>query len=210
MRHNYNLTIFENKNDIFYYLLGVLLTDGNIFTSTKYNKIQLTSKDFDWIEILQSLLNCPAYPTKDGHKNLTINSKNICQILINSGCLPNKSLIVKIPSIPNKYITDFIRGCMDGDGSIPRGKNKQCYLASSSLDFLKSINEIIITQKINSHIYEIDKTDYTLKNGKIISPKHPHYRLVMTGNSAKQFLAWIYYPEHKLSMPRKKLLAHNF
>ena len=209
MRYNYNLELFKTKNDIFYYILGILLTDGNIFVSKYVNKIQLTSKDEDWILLLQKEIRCPAYPTKDGHKNLTINSKPICNILLQSGCLPNKSLTNRVPFIPDEYIPDFLRGCIDGDGSIPKGKTKQASLCSSSKEFLDDVQNILHIKHIKSHIYTIEKTPYTLQNGKTITPKNPHYRLMITGNAVKQLLTWIYYPNHQLSMPRKNTIAQR-
>lgn len=209
MKYHYNVEFFRQKNENFYYLLGVLLTDGNIFISNRYNKIQLTSKDTNWLEILQELLRCPAYPTKNGHKNLTINSKKICQILIESGLLPNKSLVSKVPAIPKEYLPDFIRGCMDGDGSIPRGKNIQCYICSSSKQFLDDIQNILNEQNITSGLYDIDKEPYTLKNGKVITPKNKHYRLMIRGKAVITFLGWIYYPTHRVSMPRKNTIAQE-
>lgn len=206
MRHHYNFSIFREETEIFYYLLGVFLTDGNIFQSEKYNKLQLTSKDEDWIFQLQKILHCPAYPTKDGHKNLTINCKEICNILVTHGCIPNKSLVVKMPVVPNKYLADFIRGCIDGDGTIPNSKTVSCSLCSSSNKFLSEIQNIL---PFKSAIYTIKKKPYKLKNGKLIIPKHPHYRLMLTGKVAKKFLAWIYYPNHKLSMPRKNTIAQS-
>ncbi len=209
MKYSYNVEIFRHKNDTFYYLLGALITDGNIFTAVGCYKIQLTSKDADWIGILRKELNCPAYPTKDGHKNLTINSKEICRILLANGLTPNKSLTSEVPNIPDEYLADFVRGCMDGDGSIPNGINVQTYLYSSSIHFLTDMRNILTARNILSHIYEIKKSPYTLKNGKTIIPRHNYYRLTITDGAAKRFLSWVYYDGHKLSMPRKNKLAQQ-
>lgn len=34
------------------------------------------------------------------------------------GVYPRKSLIIKFPEVPKKYLPDFIRGVFDGDGSV--------------------------------------------------------------------------------------------
>jgi hypothetical protein len=209
MKYDYNLEIFRNKNDIFYYLLGALLTDGNIFYDSKYHLIQMTSKDSDWLSILQEKIRCAVYPTKDNHGNLSISSEEICKILIDNGCVPNKSLKIRLPIVPEKYLPDLIRGCIDGDGCIPNGKQIQSYLCSSSKDFLDDVKNILDKQQITSNIYEIKKKPYTLKNGKTITPKNKHYRLLMHKKSTKQLLEWIYYPDHELSMPRKNIIAQR-
>lgn len=209
MKYNYNMEVFRTKNKNFYYLLGALLTDGNIFRDERNCLIQMTSKDLDWLSILQQLIRCAVYPTKDGHGNLSITSEEIYKILFDNGCTPNKSLTVRLPSVPNEYLPDLIRGCMDGDGSIPKGKQVQCYFCSSNKSFLEDIKRILIQQNFNCNIYEIKKKPYTLRNGKTIIPKNKHYRLLLSGCYARSFLAWIYYPEHQLSMPRKNTIAQK-
>lgn len=106
MKYNYNTEIFLKKDEVFYYLLGVFFTDGNIFQANNNNKIQLTSKDLDWLHILQKKLNCALYPTKDGHGNLTINSKLICQILIDNGCVTSETKI-GVSSSSEEYKASF-------------------------------------------------------------------------------------------------------
>lgn len=210
MKHLYNIDIFKKQTDAFYYLLGVFLTDGNISIGKHHNKLQLTSKDKDWLISLANILRCPVYPTKDGHGNLTINSKEICRILISHGCAPHKSLSLTMPTVPLVYLRDFIRGCWDGDGSIPKTGRAQCYLCSSSRVWLEDIQVQINNNGFKSAIYEIKKLPCKLKNGKTIIPKNKHYRLMLTGEEAVRFVRWIYYPQHSLSMPRKSNIAKMF
>lgn len=209
MKHKYNLEVFQNYDDLFYYLLGAFLTDGNVSIGPHHNKFQMTSKDIDWLNNIAKIINCPIYPTKDGHGNLTINSKLICKILIEYGCVPNKSLSLGIPIIPDYYLRDFLRGCMDGDGSISISSGLQCYLCSSSLNFIKQLNSILDAKNIKHGFCEIKKTPYTLKNGKTITPKNKHYRITFSNNSATKFLQWLYYPDHKISMPRKRKIIES-
>ena len=44
--------------------------------------------------------------------------------LINLGCIPNKSLILLPPKLKDEFISHFIRGYFDGDGSIGKYKNR--------------------------------------------------------------------------------------
>lgn len=55
--------------------------------------------------------------------------------LINLGCVPNKSLILMPPNLKNKFISHFIRGYFDGDGSIGRydGRLKFSLLGTNEL-----------------------------------------------------------------------------
>ena len=40
----------------------------------------------------------------------------MAQSLIKLGCVPRKSLIITLPSIPKNLMHHFIRGYFDGDG----------------------------------------------------------------------------------------------
>jgi len=72
--------------------------------------------------------------------------------LIKLGCVPNKSLILKFPSLDifsNKsLIYPFIRGYFDGDGSIFESKNNFYISISGNNDFLQGLNLIIPARNI--------------------------------------------------------------
>ena len=72
------------------------------------------------------------YPIKDGiaQRNgkktfrsvIEIYNKELCQDLINYGCVQNKSFCLKYPLIPYNLNRHFIRGYFDGDGCISYNK----------------------------------------------------------------------------------------
>jgi hypothetical protein len=98
---------------------------------------------------------------------------------------------------------------MDGDGSIPNVIDIPSYICSSSLHFLNQIKNMTTSQGIISNIYEIKKKPYTMKNGKTITPKNKHYRLMFNKASTIKLVDWIYYPHHKLSLARKNERAQS-
>lgn len=58
---------------------------------------------------------------KAGYVYIRINGKRFVQHLINLGCVPRKSNILRFPSekiVPQIFMKDFVRGYMDGDGCI--------------------------------------------------------------------------------------------
>lgn len=74
---------------------------------------------------------------------------NIVNDLIKLGCIPNKSLYIKYPEIPNHLNRHFIRGYFDGDGSIIYNENNDAlsaHLCSGSFEFLESIQKIYINE----------------------------------------------------------------
>ena len=69
------------------------------------------------------------------------------QDLINLGCVPVKSMIIRIPAIPLNLMPHFIRGYFDGDGTVGIYKNSSKWnthtlrssFCSGSQEFLEAI-----------------------------------------------------------------------
>lgn len=206
------LDILNKNPDIAYYILGVFVTDGSVRYKTEHaaTECDLLSKDGDWIELINETLGGTSKVVIKGNaKRIRFWNKEMFDWFVSRGCTPNKSLNIEFPTIPTQYLPDFIRGCIDGDGSIVYTKylkkNKyypkiNVYLCGSSLGFLKSFENILLKREINSSFI------YNPNGNKpeVIQHKNPHYRVVMNDSRAIEFLKWIYYDGHRLSMPRKK------
>lgn len=219
MKYKYDLSAFYAENDVSYYLLGAFITDGNVsLRKGKPNakSCSIASKDKNWLELIRDLI-CKDLPIRYNNRCyvLDIYSTELGDWFISKGCVPNKSLIVKMPTVPMVYLPDFIRGCMDGDGSISfcnfkiTKKNKEycyrraiSYICSSSKDFIYSLHETFKNLNYKHSLVLIKPKDGCI-NGKIVRGLNHHYRLSFGGTNAYNFLKWIYYPNHKLSMLRK-------
>jgi hypothetical protein len=221
-KYHYNTDVFYNEDDISYYLLGAFITDGTIGQSGFYSI--LTSVDVDWLEIIAKIISPTLLPQSNNNKvkRLKISNKEITTWFQSHGCLPAKSLTVKLPQIPDEYFRDFLRGCIDGDGCITYGNYKtvskygkeyyypthNCYLCSSSFVFLEKITEKLVALGLKASLSEIKKVKSIL-DGREIIPKNPHYRISFGGQTCYDLLNYAYYPGHKLAMPRKNLLAQE-
>lgn len=211
-KYKYDFSILED-NEKFYYLLGAILTDGSVSINKKRTssvKLSLSSKDLDWLIIIRNLIN-------GGHINcyrncytLNITNSKFIKKFFNHGLYENKSLNLKCPVIPKENYKDFLRGCIDGDGSISVFLSKEKWrcntsLCSASFDFINGIREILIdcgfNVKINS---QLPKNH--LVNGRIVASKNPLYRLSFSMKKACNFISMLNY-NNDLSMPRKKEIA---
>lgn len=174
------------------YILGFLYTDG--WTNGR-DIIELTLQKRD-MEILQEIankLNFIGNITESIKQNryetcrLCIHSKKMTSDIVNKGCLPNKTYQIKFPSfdiIPQKHMKHFIRGCLDGDGSICFSK-KQCHVS-----FVGNEN-MVIGMEHYLHTYENFKTRHVnlYKNDNI-----NFCRMNIAGNrNCKLFLDWLYH-----------------
>lgn len=97
------------------------------------------------------------------------------------GLVPNKSNIIEFPStIPNKYLSCFIRGYFDGDGSItPRGNiGMLISFTSGSLSFLESLSKTL-------------SSELQIKQQKIYN-SHRSYQLCYRTNESLRVLDFMY------------------
>lgn len=108
------------------YWLGFLYADGYVASESDRNAIELSlkSSDIGHLEKFRDFLGFDK--TKHIYQDtiryrLSFQNKKIKQNLIYLGCLPRKSEILIFPTqeqVPFKLVPDFIRGYIDGDGSV--------------------------------------------------------------------------------------------
>ncbi len=133
------------------YILGMFYSDGCVDNIGKM-RIQLQSEDKYLLEKIAKIMNYdgPMYhinpPKRFPHRKhqdcLSINRKKLADQLINTGCVPNKSLILKFPKkdiVSDNLVRHFVRGYFDGDGSIMKHHGWQICIVST-LDFLNILN----------------------------------------------------------------------
>lgn len=129
-----NQNYFEEINNEFKaYWLGFLYADGcnRIITNAKKKTFQvdigLQYKDeqhlVKFLTSIQADYPIVNYTNKEGYKRsrIVICNQKFSEDLNKLGCVPNKSLILKFPTIdivPQHLIRHFIRGYFDGDGCI--------------------------------------------------------------------------------------------
>nr|DAU35768.1 MAG TPA: endonuclease [Caudoviricetes sp.] len=110
------------------YWLGFLYADGAIGSSNNSIELSLKSSDSHHLDKFISSLN---FKNKTIFKDdircrVTFQNKHLHDRLIQLGCTPRKSLTLTFPSseqVPNTLIRHFIRGYIDGDGSVMIGLN---------------------------------------------------------------------------------------
>lgn len=157
------------------YWLGLLYADGNIYKrkdrpNTYRIQLKLAREDGYLVEQFKRAINTSIQvrEEKDGTR-LIFTNKEMAIDLINLGCVPKKSFIIKFPDdniVPYKYKWDFIRGFFDGDGGVNTSGSRQwlyfrIFSASESfidgfIDFLKRENIIINKPKRREdNVFEI-------------------------------------------------------
>ncbi len=171
-------------NHNFAYFLGLLITDGHIaYDKRRENyKVAIYTSYPDERDMLVKLIrhifeyNARISKKKAGYNvkfnfEVRINSKKLAEDLIDDYCIPSgkKSLNVRLPNfLFNTQIRckeSFLRGVIDGDGSITKRGIK---IVSGSTLFLKDLKHFLFTLKIHtgSIIKEHDRNTYSIRINK--------------------------------------------
>ena len=164
---NYNKDYFEKiDSHEKAYWLGFIYTDGYVCKNDNRFGIEIQKSDS---EHLQNLLNLMDSNIKIKYRNrvnrfedktkdilescsICFNNKKLHDDLIDKGVYPNKSLIIRLPEekiLSREYFYDFLRGLIDGDGSISLYDTSNGYkkpsisLVSGSEEFLNDIVNIL-------------------------------------------------------------------
>lgn len=186
------------------YILGLLWSDGCNSVNIGKITIQLQERDKQILEDISEAIQSdrPLWFSNLNVKNhnwsntyaFTIRSKYMSDLLSSYGMVPRKSLVLEFPKWLDKSLySHFIRGYMDGDGSICYSQQKNVL----RINMVGTKNFLNIVQKICS---EIDVKTYLYhKDGH----NDATYTLYTTSNSGTlKFLQWIY-NDANLKLQRK-------
>jgi len=127
-----NHSFFKNIDcEVKAYWLGFLYADGAVLLNadgSRQVKIDLTRTDFTHLQnfVLDLESTYPvrfleqdtSYKKNTKYARLCISSEEMVQDLINLGCGANKTFKLSKPPIQEQFYRHFIRGYVDGDGSI--------------------------------------------------------------------------------------------
>lgn len=106
------------------YAIGLLTTDGNLSSDKRH--ICLTSTDKQLLHTFRKCLkinnriciNPPGSYSKNRCYRISFCNIKFYRWLLQIGLKPNKTFSLSSLKIPRKYFFDFLRGHLDGDGSI--------------------------------------------------------------------------------------------
>jgi hypothetical protein len=200
------------------YVIGLLVTDGCLSSDGRH--IIFTSQDIEAIDNFRKILHVTnsigkTINSKSEAYRVQVGSVKFYRWLLKIGLTPHKSLTIGSIDIPNKYFTDFLRGHLDGDGSITTYLDK--YNMNKNIKYVYKRLWVRLISGSQEHVLWLQN--------KIIETIHVHGRIHATkknsvGNSiyvlkfAKKesliLLKEIYYSENLHCLSRKRLIYENF
>ena len=188
------------------YFLGLIFTDGSVTDETDKQsqlRLELKASDVNLLEKYREELGITSKLTYSKRKNnesflSTVRSNKIVRDLNKYGIIKNKTYLTdKLPEVPKDLEKDFLRGLIDGDGSIYPNQN---YYRINFTSYSKNIcNDFLLLCEKVSGMKIVNKP--TL-NGK-------SYRVTLTKKDLVKKLITSCYKDAEMYLPRKYMIATN-
>jgi hypothetical protein len=187
------------------YILGLWFADGCI-TGNEF-RIALHENDKYLLEKISKEIGSEhKLVPNNGCFQISICSKKIVQDIIKLGGKYRKSLDVKFPHVPKKYLPDFIRGLWDGDGCVFISNGAyNSNIVSGSKNFIDSLFKIL-----RNNIYGIKGSVFKNVNpagykimGRTIEKTSLTYYLHFSKNDTIRLRDFMYNTNSDLKMIRK-------
>ena len=203
------------------YIVGLITTDGSLSKDKRH--IDFTSND---LQLLRTFKKCLSLKNKICEKSnsrksdkksyhLQFGDVKFYNSLLSIGLMPNKTYHLKKIKVPKLYFRDFLRGHLDGDGSIftyidrymsykgKRYRYTRIYTAfnSASYENLRWIKDIL-KKELNTN----GALNSWLKNKKCV----PAWTLRFAKNDSLKLLSWLYYKPNLPCLNRKRKIANRF
>jgi hypothetical protein len=195
------------------YAVGLITTDGCLSSDARH--IIFTSQDIDQIENIRTILgirNRIGITRNRTSEAYRVQFGNVIfyDWLVSIGLMPNKSLVLAEMKIPEEFFIDYLRGHLDGDGSITvfidryNTKTNPKYIynrltvrfISASLEHILWLHEQIIrTVGVTGAIH---KTKIRKEN------QNPIHIIKFGKKESLKLLERIYYSENIPALARKK------
>lgn len=202
-----NEIYFEKWSNNMAYILGFILADGCIVRGTYEGysdslKFGVQLRDIDILEKIKKELESEHAISKvKNAAHLSITSQKLVDSLQKLKISYRKSLNEKIFPIPKQFVKDFIRGVVDGDGSIFFDKRNYPTLSVSggknTINFIASHfwNEFKAFSVVGRRTYSNDAKNYL-------------YQISYRANTAKNLILYLY-ENATLYLDRKYHLAQK-
>lgn len=197
------VSFFRSWSPEMAYVLGYWWADGCMYIkpSTTAHEVKFASKDREHLALIAAVIG-QSHHTRRVAKgsdcyDMTFCSKEMYHDLLAVGGTPRKSRTTTMPVVPPVLLVHFLRGYVDGDGTLAWNGDRpilQIYSASSIL-LVGLGQEIEAATGIPAPSIVANREIYCIKWSTV---------------RAKCLAAWLYVENPGLALDRKAAIAHNF
>lgn len=186
------------------YILGLLWADGHNDVDRGKITLQLQDKDKELLEHINNAVEsdrplwlCPLHDKNERWSNtytLTLQSRHMSNILKSYGMIQRKSLVLEFPNFINAHLYGaFVRGYLDGDGSI-------CFNHQTKKTEVSMIGTVMLLERIQEICKKLDIKASIYKKNNWSNMIRTLY--ITNKTDRVKFLNWIY-KDANLKMDRK-------
>lgn len=195
------------------YVLGFFTADGNMIKNKRGACfIEFYGTDRDIIKKIKFLLN-------SNHKigvrhmekinenwktayRLQIGSKIIFGDLLKLGLTPNKSLTLKMPTVPKEFFSHFVRGYFDGDGHVSASEYQKKDRKNKSRIIISGFTSG--SKKFLEGLMRTLKENQIIKGGTLFFAQG--HRLCFSAQDSFQLYNFMYKDSGALYLKRKRII----
>jgi hypothetical protein len=200
------------------YAVGLIATDGNL--SRRPGRLTIVSNDVDLLELVRKRLrlDAPISPHRGGYGHrchrIAWSDRRLYDWLLSIGLTPAKSLTLGPLAIPDEYFADFLRGSIDGDGSVLVYTDR--YHATKNARYVYDRLYVSLVSASRPFVDWLRATAHRLAEvrGSVNEKRTPGGRVVWILRYAKEesirVIRWLYYEPNVLSLQRKQAVAERF
>jgi hypothetical protein len=201
------------------YGIGLLVTDGNLSSDKRH--VVFTSKDIELVKNIRQIFhatNTSIGKSKNKHSQvyrIQIGNVRLYRSLIEIGLTEKKSLTIGKINIPDHFFIDFLRGHLDGDGSITtytdtyNTKIKPKYIYHRMfVRFISASKKHIVW--LHNKIVDIAKVNGRIHKSKANHLGHSMYIIKFGKKESLRILQQIYKNPDNLCLKRKRNIYERF
>jgi len=200
------------------WVVGLIATDGNLTGAG--HRITLTSTDVD---LLTSARRCLGLSNRIGWSTgglgagtcrLQWRDRAFHEWLIAIGLTPRKSFTIGALKIPDEYFSDFVRGCIDGDGTVLVYTDRSHAARDASYVYTRLYVSLVSASRpflewIKATIHRLLGLEGGL-HPKRCPGRRPVWVLRYAKTASTRLLAWMYYARDVPCLARKRSKAEPF
>ena len=182
------------------YVLGYWWADGNMLQTAAGKRVSFTSKDGEHLEQIVRVIGVGRVTTKGGkYYELAIKRADMYDDLLQLGGTPGKSLTATWLAPPSEFLRHFVRGFVDGDGSL--------YWLLTKITTHPRIQVVGTEQFLRGMALAIE--NQTGSPVPTCFPSENIWRMTWSGMYAKCLASWLY-EGCDVCLERKRSIALEF
>ena len=198
------------------YAVGLITTDGCLSRDGRH--LTMTSKDTDLLETVRRCLDIRARITLSTNPRpcyrVQWSDGVFYQRLTEIGLMPAKSLRLGPLRVPDEWMRDFLRGCIDGDGSIITYVDRYNTFKKSTYVYTRVYLSLVsasprfvewLRDALRRVVGVSGETSVRRLEGR-----NDLWRLRYAKREALQLLRWMYYSSDVPCLRRKYVIAAPF